>query len=171
LHSNDESSKSTNKKKKGKGKEKDHEKGKLAATLTPFYITCLLENSGEGKLSDDQLRLAYSSLTRSATSTSPALAQLCVDSLLPSISASSSKSDVFRLRLVLISLISAVDSTLLPSLLATVRLEVLKERDDEKRVKLKDAVFNQVLREVGDAEREIVMKWWLDAERELEPGV
>ncbi|KIO18634.1 hypothetical protein M407DRAFT_157454 [Tulasnella calospora MUT 4182] len=171
LHSNEETSTPTNGKKKGKGKENDDEKGKLAAKLTPFYITCLLENAGEGKLSDDQLRLAYSSLTRSATSTSPALAQLCIDSLLSSISSSSSKPDISRLRLVLISLISAVDSTLLPSLLATVRSELLKEGDYEKRAKLKDAVFKQVLREVGDAEREIAMKWWLDAEHELEPGM
>ncbi|KAG8941565.1 hypothetical protein FRC04_004146 [Tulasnella sp. 424] len=165
LHSNDETLNPT--KGKGKGKVPDDEKGRLAAKLVPFYIDCLLENAGEGKLSDDQLCLAYSSMTRSATSTSPALAQLCIDNLLASLLSSSSQSHIFRLRLVLVALISAADSILLPSLLETVRREVLKEKNYERRVKLKDAVFKQVLREVGDAEREIAMKWWLDVEDEL----
>ncbi|KAG9004999.1 hypothetical protein FRB90_010616, partial [Tulasnella sp. 427] len=169
LHSNEESAKG---KGKGKGKEAaDDEKGKLAETLVPFYVECLLENSGEGKLSTPQLRLAYSSVTRSASSTSPVLAQLCIDKLLTSLSASPSQPDAIRLRLVLVSLVSSVDCALLPALLESVREEVVKEKNYERRVELKDAVFKEVERGVGDAEREVVMRWWLDVRDELGGGV
>jgi len=54
----------------------------VARKIAPFYAEILLQNTGEGRLSTDQLRLAYSSLVNGARVIDVALAQLCVDMLL-----------------------------------------------------------------------------------------
>jgi len=55
--------------------------------IIPFYAQCLIENSGDGKLSTTQLQLAYSALVQSAanhnntTNDAAALAWYCIETL------------------------------------------------------------------------------------------
>ncbi|KZT11854.1 uncharacterized protein LAESUDRAFT_719793 [Laetiporus sulphureus 93-53] len=110
----------------------------FAEESVPFYVQCLIENSGDGKLSTIQLRLAYAALVRSASAFRRAqtalserhtegdvLARFCIDSLLDAMRNTQGSSDftsatekhLQRLHLTLISSVSSVSLSLLPRVL------------------------------------------------------
>lgn len=131
----------------------------------------LQQNSEEGRLTPEQLILAYSSLVNGARVVDVALTQLCVDRLLDALKPSENDAPAdkelnHRLKFVLISLISAVDAPLLGTLLQNVQQIVLEEGGMEARAELKAAVLRQVLEKVADAEKGVAMRWWLELQRE-----
>ncbi|THH31473.1 hypothetical protein EUX98_g2725 [Antrodiella citrinella] len=123
----------------------------FAEQIVPFYVQCLISNSGDGALSTTQLCLAYAALVRAAGAFCASASQLantpsqgdsfawfCVEALLQHIrrpssgqnaSVTSSKVASFvdisehfhRLHLALISTVPSVSLTLLPRLLSEVR--------------------------------------------------
>ncbi|KAG8983105.1 hypothetical protein FRB93_007662 [Tulasnella sp. JGI-2019a] len=145
---------------------------RIAQRLAPFYADCLLRNAEEGRLSIEQLILAYSSLVNGARVVDVALTQLCVEKLLDALSVAR-KSDTpptggsHRLDFVLISLISAVGAPLLGSLLREITQVILGEDDPIVREKLGLAAFQQVMEKVADAEKTVAMHWWLELRRDL----
>ncbi|OCH85759.1 hypothetical protein OBBRIDRAFT_762524 [Obba rivulosa] len=126
----------------------------FAEQIVPFYTHCLIENSGNGKLSTVQLRLAYAALVRSAGtlggiassagSKGETMACFCIDTLLKAIDSvenaaltqpSSSSTPpspaqisehAHRLHLALIATIPSLPLLLLPRVLDEVR--VIAER-------------------------------------------
>ncbi|KAG8880892.1 hypothetical protein FRB98_004696 [Tulasnella sp. 332] len=150
-------------------------KAGVAQRLAPFYADCLLQNSDEGRLSPEQLTLAYSSLVNGARVVDMALTQLCVEKLLDALKRSKNdapaptavdKKQKHRLQYVLISSISAVGAPLLRPLLLNVKRMVLEEADAEARIEMKAAVFHQVLDKMADAEKGVAMRWWLELQRD-----
>ncbi|KAG8969381.1 hypothetical protein FRC03_003072 [Tulasnella sp. 419] len=151
-------------------------KDKIAGQLAPFYLNCLLTNSSEGGMSTEQLCLAFSSLLNSARHLDLALAQLCIDKVWDKIEAvaagsnpeqSSSQEQAHKLRLALVSSISAASSRLLPDLLQRLRSTMLDEKDIRRKKELVSAAFKQVSVGAADADREIVMRWWLKLREEM----
>ena len=97
-----------------------------------------------------------------------AVAQHCIDCLLKPIEEGTDHdSTMRRLRLTAISLISAVNAQLLPSLLENIRRHIIDTKDEAKRDELCRAAFKEVQGGVADAEKEIVMVWWMDLRKEL----
>ncbi|KAG8933811.1 hypothetical protein FRC02_011133 [Tulasnella sp. 418] len=151
-------------------------KDKIAGQLAPFYLNCLLTNSSEGGMSTEQLCLAFSSLLNSARHLDLALAQLCIDKVWDKIEAvaagsnpeqSSSQEQAHKLRLALVSSISAASSRLLPDLLQRLRSTMLDEKDIRRKKELVSAAFKHVSVGAADADREIVMRWWLKLREEM----
>ncbi|KAL4244684.1 hypothetical protein ABKN59_010246 [Abortiporus biennis] len=152
--------------------------------IVPFYTRCLIENSADGCLNTTQLCLAYAALVRSAgsfgviklkshssssssTSSPPlssgdAFSLFCIDSLLQAISSVSTSRHVHRLHLTLISTVRAVSLPLLPTLLTEIKRIIVNEKNEERKEELVKALFKEVLENVGDLEKESVMKWWFD---------
>jgi len=124
-----------------------------------------LENSQEGRLSTQQLCLAYASLVGSASAAgNDALAWFCIDALLDamrnkSTPTTTSSPQIHRLRLALVSLIPAVNVTLLPRVLDRIEQSVNDAKAEEKK-EAWDTV-NDMMDKVGDRAKEITMKWWL----------
>ncbi|KAF8272006.1 hypothetical protein EI94DRAFT_1796647 [Lactarius quietus] len=149
-------------------------KGTLRATfvekIVPFYVQCLLENSVDGKLTTPQLRLAFSALTSSASASSPAMGKFCLSSLLSLLSGLSEKGDArrrHRLRLVLVSTLSALPLAVLPDALAAVANE-MKDSKSEERAELAREVFKEIMENVGDREKEYCLRWWEEQREALE---
>nr|GAT50578.1 predicted protein [Mycena chlorophos] len=146
------------------------------ARMVPFYAVCLIENSVEDRLSTAQLRLAYAALVRAAGTIQDALAWYCVDVLENAIqeqlagTATSSTTDAtdadkqrHRLHLTLISIVPSVPPPLLPRVLAHVG-KVLRAKKTTERKELFDATFVEISERVGDAQRELVMRWWYEVQ-------
>jgi hypothetical protein len=136
-------------------------------------LTCL-QNSADGHLTTDQLRLAYSSLVKGAASCSSpedgSLAWFCIQLLVDKINGLTSKPDgsearseeLRRLRLTLLSTVPSISlpSPLLGQLLSAIDLVIRSESLEQERSTLLAAMYEVILREVGDGEREFVMRWW-----------
>ncbi|KAI6114154.1 hypothetical protein F5141DRAFT_1195176 [Pisolithus sp. B1] len=120
------------------------------ATMVPFYMRCLIENSAEDRLNTTQLRLAFAALVK--------------NSLLTACKASSPAFDgdrVHRLHLALVSSVSSLPLALLSRVLSIVDgiIEGI-ENDDIKCDELLEALFQEIINNVGDAEKEFAVRWW-----------
>ncbi|KAL6301960.1 hypothetical protein BKA93DRAFT_827783 [Sparassis latifolia] len=118
----------------------------FAEEVVPFYVQCLIDNSGEGKMSTTQLCLAYAAVVRSASAfgaqrqDGDAVAWLCVDTLLDAIyqTASHSRSPdanadapapapgaaakhLHRLHLALVTTVPCLSLALLPRVLREIK--------------------------------------------------
>jgi len=140
-------------------------------------------------LSTAQLRLAFSSLVAGAsagsdfsvsdggTTDGAALVWYCIECLLSGITArhqqpttqdkSSPEDQHERLVLMLVSLIAAIPplpsfTQLLSRLLEAVE-GIVKSEQDPQRQRMIKAIYEEILRSVGDQTREFVLKWWFDA--------
>ncbi|KAJ7069965.1 hypothetical protein C8F01DRAFT_1114777 [Mycena amicta] len=154
------------------------------ARMVPFYALCLIENSVDGRLSTAQLRLAYAALVRCAGASlgneqddeALALAWYCVETLGDAIrdqsgsSSSNSGADnnttyaddrLHRLRLTLISIVPSLPLKLLPRVLDQVG-RILLHEEEGPRKELFDAMFVEISERVGDAQRQVVMRWWYE---------
>ncbi|KIJ57207.1 hypothetical protein M422DRAFT_773864 [Sphaerobolus stellatus SS14] len=140
----------------------DSESGRtagLAEKLVPFYTESLIKNSKENRLDISQLRLAYSSLVRSASSSGdPALTWLCIDSLLSHIKATETSSRM-PLYLTLVSLIPCVPGVLLTRVLAEVE-KAYASTDAEGKQELGDAIVQELMIKVGEDQKAFVLGWW-----------
>jgi hypothetical protein len=129
-----------------------------------------VQNSVDGKLTTSQLRLAFSALTNSASASTPAMGKFCLSSLLSMLSGLSAKEDAqrrHRLRLVLVSTLSALPLTVLPDALAAVANE-MKDSKGEERAELAREVFKEIMENVGDREKEHCLRWWEEQRESLE---
>lgn len=154
--------------------------------MVPFYLRCLLEvtfcsyhginltiaqNSSDGRLNVIQLRLAFAILVKSASLTrDAALAWLCVNSILTACKELSQ--DVnrrHRLHLALISSLPSLPLALLPQALSAVRDVIDGTPDDASRKELVEALFQEIMENIGDAEKEYAVHWW--DERRIEWSV
>lgn len=156
--------------------------------MVPFYLQCLIEvvvpfdlyamnnltvaqNSSDGRLNVTQLRLAFAVLVRSASLTrDPALAWLCVSSILATCKELPQDSDRrHRLHLALISTLPSLPLALLPQALSAVKDAIDSTRDNAGRKELVEVLFQEIMENVGDAEKEYVVHWW--RERRVEWSV
>jgi hypothetical protein len=153
-----------------------------------------MQNSQDGKLATGQLRLAFATLVQSAGSNGSelgdALAWLCIESLLDaikSVGTSSSKrhrksrtrndhhpvenatdrEQMHKLHLTLISTIPSLSLKLLPRVLEEIAGVIIHESDKEKKKELVDVALTEILEKVGDREKVVVLKWWLDHQEEF----
>ncbi|EGN98046.1 hypothetical protein SERLA73DRAFT_109381 [Serpula lacrymans var. lacrymans S7.3] len=161
-----------------------HANGRFAVCIIPFYAACLIENSVEGTLSDTQLCLAYAALVRSASTSADdtrdeqyALAWFCVDALLTAIrwlsyptSANANADRLHRLHLTLISCVPSLPLPLLPRVLEATRaiVDSASTADHTQRQELVDALFAEITEHVGDRERELTMRWWIENRKRWE---
>ena len=124
-----------------------------------------LQNSARCKLTTAQLRLACSALTSSASGNAPAMGQFCLSSLLPALSDLLATTDDdgarrrHRLRLVLVSTLSALPPVMLPEALSAVSDAIRVSKDEERR-ELAREVFEEIMENVGDREKECCLRWW-----------
>jgi len=140
------------------------DKPPIAETLVPFYCDCLLENSADGKLSVEQLRLAFSNLVESASESCEfqnRLARFCIESLLARQRTASSGEERRKQQLTLISLISRVPIQLLPEVLETIG-RLLKDESTvgQNKRELLEATFEEILKNVNGSEKGMCMAWW-----------
>ena len=141
-----------------------------------------MQHSADGRLTTDQLRLAYSSLVKGAVSCSPptdgTLAWFCIQLLIDRINGltlqhegvEASSEELRRLRLTLLSTVPSISlpSPLLGQLLSAIDVVIRNEPLEQERSALLAAMYEVILREVGDGEREFVMRWWFALSEE--PG-
>jgi hypothetical protein len=122
-------------------------------------------------LNTEQLRLAFSSLVFGASNLQDngTLAWFCIESLLVEIKRLQElnpdrKEQYTRLVLTTVSLIPSLSSSpvLLPRLLEEVEHLVMREHGVGRNVLL-EAIYEEILRRVGDEQRQQVLKWWFDA--------
>ena len=73
-----------------------------------------------------------------------------------------------RLRLTLISTVSSIPVSLLPETLHRVKDVISAENDTELRQELVDALYEELLRKVGDRGKAIAVRAWHDAKSTLE---
>ena len=135
--------------------------------------TAHVQNSVDGKLTTSQLRLAFSALTGSASASTPAMGKFCLSSLLSTLSGLSAKEDAqrrHRLRLVLMSTLSALPLVVLPDALAAVADEI-RDSKSEERSELVREVFKEIMENVGDREKEYCLRWWEEQREALEGSV
>lgn len=66
------------------------------------------------------------------------------------------------MHLALIATVPSVSLVLLPQLLETIRSEILQKAVPERKGELVDALFKEILENVGDQEKEYAMRWWYD---------
>ena len=163
----------------------------LISHLVPFYAESLIkvrhsyresglleltcwQNSADGHLTTDQLRLAYPSLVKGAMSCSSpvdgSLAWFCIQLLVDKINdltlrpdgLEGSSEELRRLRLTLLSTVPSISlpSPLLGQLLSAIDVVIRNESLEQERSTLLAAMYEVILREVGDGEREFVMRWW-----------
>jgi len=141
--------------------------------IVPFYMQCLLENSVDGKLTTPQLRLTYNALTSSASGNAPAMGQLCLSSLVSLLTRLSEAGDAqrrHRLRLVLVSTLSALPAVVLPYGLDAVS-DAIRDSKDEERWELVREVFKEILENMGDREKGYCLRWWEEQRDALEGSI
>ncbi|KAF8584699.1 hypothetical protein K439DRAFT_1345385 [Ramaria rubella] len=152
----------------------------IAERLIPFYVEILLkvcfkyitpfrsldsgtQNSSENKLNVSQLRMAYSSLLRSASvGKDNALAWLCIDALFMHIHAVTSHSpdgDLMHLYLTLVSLVSCAPPLLLPRVLLQIQ-NAFRNLGERGKSELGKAIVEEITHKIGDREKEMVLSWW-----------
>lgn len=93
----------------------------------------------------------------------------CIEVLLDAIrnTAAVSSEQLHRLHLALIACVPSVSLPLLPRLLEEVKALIQSSstqegRPEEMRGALVQALFKAILQDVGDAEKEFLVGWWLD---------
>jgi hypothetical protein len=161
--------------------------------IVPFYMQCLLEvrltvmfyfpsvvenvqyiqNSVDGKLTTPQLRLTYNALTSSASGNAPAMGQLCLSSLVSLLTRLSGAGDAqrrHRLRLVLVSTLSALPDVVLPDGLNAVS-DAIRDSKDEERMELVREVFKEIMENMGDREKGYCLRWWEEQHAALEGSI
>jgi hypothetical protein len=161
--------------------------------IVPFYVQCLLEvrptvmfyfplvvekvqyiqNSVDGKLTTPQLRLSYNALTSSASGNAPAMGQLCLSSLVSLLTRLSGVGDAqrrHRLRLVLVSTLSALPAVVLPDGLNAVS-DAIRDSKDEERSELVREVFKEIMENMGDREKGYCLRWWEEQRDALEGSI
>lgn len=134
----------------------------------------MLQNSFEDKLSTEQFRLAYNSLVRSTSTSSDSLSWFCVDRLLELLKTAKRSTEprdvvqtrVLRYQLALISIVSAVNLSLLPRILAKLREEIMAAYPEERLV-LEKEVHEEIMKRVGDAQKMFAMDWWQEVRQDL----
>ncbi|KAJ1309628.1 hypothetical protein OPQ81_006397 [Rhizoctonia solani] len=134
----------------------DHLKLRRTHLLVPAYIDILLDNSGEGRLSTDQLRLAFQALVRSASSHDPDLGWFCVEQLTSTlkqlvIGGHEKQDQILRLQLALVSAISAVSTSKLLPMLSTVYEQIITHK--ASRGTLAEAAYREIVERLGDREK------------------
>ena len=132
-----------------------------------------IQNSVDGKLTTPQLRLAYSTLTNSASGDAPAMGQLCLSSLVSLSTGLSATRDAqrrHRLRLVLVSTLSALPLVVLPDGLNAVS-DAIRDSKDEERWELVREVFKEIMENMGDLEKECCLRWWEEQREGFEGNV
>jgi hypothetical protein len=161
--------------------------------IVPFYMNCLLQvrptvifcfssvvekvqyiqNSVDGRLTTPQLRLTYNALTSSASENAPAMGQLCLSSLVSLLTSLSEAGDAqrrHRLRLVLVSTLSALPPVVLPDGLNAVS-DAIQDSKDEERLELVREVFKEIMENIGDREKGYCLRWWEEQRDALEGNV
>ncbi len=132
-----------------------------------------IQNSVNGKLTTPQLRLAYNTLTNSASENAPAMGQLCLSSLVSLLTRLSEADDAqrrHRLRLVLVSTLSALPAAVLPDGLNAVS-DAIQGSKDEERWELVREVFKEIMENMGDREKEYCLRWWEEQRDGLEGNI
>jgi hypothetical protein len=148
------------------------------------------QNSDEGRLSTDQLRLAFQALVRSAGSRDDELGWFCVEQLVVAIKQLAinhpgtciefpiipslwpwwwilGKSEqILRLQLALVSSISAVPTSKLLLALGAVYDQMLS--NETSRGALAEAAYHEIVERLGDREKDIALKWWLSTKTVLD---
>lgn len=130
------------------------------------------QNSAEGRLNVTQLRLAFAVLVRTASLTrDPALAWLCMSSILAT--CQELRQDIdrrHRLHLALISSVPSLPLALLPQALSAVKDVIDGPLNDASRKELVEALFQEIMENVGDAEKEYTVHWWNERRVEWSVG-
>lgn len=131
----------------------------------------MAQNSSDGKLNVRQLCLAFAILVKSASLTrDPALAWLCISSILATCKESSQDLDRrHRLHLALISTLPSLPLASLPQALSAMKEVVDSTSNDASRKELVEALFQEIMENIGDAEKEYAVHWW--NERRIEWSV
>jgi hypothetical protein len=75
-----------------------------------------------------------------------------------------------KLHLALISALSSLPMKLLPQTLEYVKTIILLEKGKDKREELVEATLNEILEKVGDQEKVVVMRWWMENSDEFGSG-
>lgn len=137
----------------------------LIVFLTPF------QNSDDDRLSTSQLCLAYGSLMRSVTAGRVASSSTWepLQALLDAVKASTAAAKKHRLSLALIHCIPNLPPVLMEGVLTEVENIVKEQPDEERREELRKALFDLILDDVGDGEKEVVIRWWFER-MDLEKG-
>lgn len=145
--------------------------------MIPFYAQCLIENSEDGRLNTPQIRLAYSALVRSASASatkfnSPThesfeLAWYCIELLFEKIRQLTPEAEtggvnerLHRLHLTLISTVPSLPLPLMIRVLDETRNIIVKVEEPREKKELIDALFAEILDNVGDREKEASIRWW-----------
>lgn len=132
-------------------------------------------------MSTTQLCLAYAALVRSAGAfgtqkesnheSGDAFTWYCLQALLDrihSISTQRPRSDhLHRLHLTLVATVPSVSLTLLPRLLDEIQTVMRNTTESSRREELVHALFKELLENVGDQEKEYVMRWWYEHQEEF----
>ena len=100
------------------------------------------------------------------------MGQLCLTSLisLTSLSAPGDAQRRHRLRLVLVSTLSALPLVVLPDGLNAVS-EAIRDSKGEERGELVGEVFKEMMENMGDLEKECCLRWWEEQREALEGNV
>lgn len=141
--------------------------------IVPFYMQCLLENSVDRRLTTPQLRITYNALTSSASGNAPAMGRLCLSSLVSLLTSLLEAGDAqrrHRLRLVLVSTLSALPAVVLPDGLNAVS-DAIRDSKDEERWELVREVFKEIIENMGDREKEYCLRWWEEQRDALEGSI
>jgi hypothetical protein len=117
------------------------------------------------------LKLAYSALVKGAGASETkgvSAAKYCVDQLVNKIRTMASSSEeheqtLHRLHLTLISTLSSLPSALLPGVLDTIGSIISSLPGEPTSVaELIEALYTELLEQVGDREKGVAMRWWYD---------
>jgi hypothetical protein len=101
------------------------------------------------------------------------MGQLCLSSLVSSLTGLSAAGDAqrrHRLRLVLVSTLSALPLVVLPDGLNAVS-DAIRDSKDEERWELAREVFKEIMENMGDREKECCLRWWEEQRGALEGHV
>ena len=71
-----------------------------------------------------------------------------------------------RLHLTLVSALAALPAVSLPTALGAVERELRGMEEGEERAEVVKALFEVMMEKVGDREKDITMRWWMEKERE-----
>jgi hypothetical protein len=101
------------------------------------------------------------------------MGQLCLSSLVSLLTRLSEAGDAqrrHRLRLVLVSTLSALPAVVLPDGLNAVS-DAIRDSKDEERWELVREVFKEIMENMGDQEKEYCLRWWEEQRDALEGSI